>query len=78
VKPDELKGISLSIFVDCFLEIVLALEDLTNLENDISAILLHKLLSNFQFLITYSIMERILSITYTISKYLQTENKKKI
>lgn len=65
---------ALSIFVDGFLEIVLALEDLRTSENDKSAILLHKSLYNFQFLITCSIMERVLGITYTISKYLQTEN----
>ncbi|XP_025410434.1 52 kDa repressor of the inhibitor of the protein kinase-like [Sipha flava] len=65
---------ALSIFVDGFLEIVLALEDLMTSENDKSAILLHKSLCNFQFLITCSIMERVLGITYTISKYLQTEN----
>ncbi|KAF0707451.1 zinc finger MYM-type protein 1-like [Aphis craccivora] len=63
-----------SIFVDGFLEIVLALEDLMTSENDKNAILLHKSLCNFQFLITCSIMERVLGITYTISKYLQTEN----
>jgi len=54
---------ALSIFVDGFLEIVSALEDLMISENDKSAILLHKSLCNFQFLITCSIMERVLGIT---------------
>lgn len=65
---------ALSIFVDGFLEIVSALEDLMTSENEKNAIILHKSLCNFQFLITCSIMERVLGITYTISKYLQMEN----
>jgi len=35
---------------------------------------LHKSMCNFNFIITICILEKVLGITYFISKYLQTEN----
>lgn len=64
---------SISIFVDGFFEIVTSLEDLMG-EHDKSANQFHKLMCTFPFLIALCIMEKVLGITYFISKFLQTEN----
>jgi len=53
------------------LEISAALEDLHDKNN---ASFLHNAICNFQFLITCFIMQRVLRITYTISKALQIKN----
>ncbi|KAJ8915305.1 hypothetical protein NQ315_014813 [Exocentrus adspersus] len=64
---------SISIFVDGFFEIVSALEELMSEEHDKAANPLHKALCSFPFLVTICIMEKVLGITYFISKFLQTE-----
>lgn len=65
---------SILIFVEGYFEIVSALEVLMTEENDKVANPLHKSLCTFSFIINICIMEKILGITYFISKFLQTEN----
>lgn len=65
---------SISIFIDGFFEIVSALEELMSKEHDKAANQLHRSLCSFPFLVTVCVMEKVLGITYFISKFLQTEN----
>ncbi|XP_060874342.1 52 kDa repressor of the inhibitor of the protein kinase-like [Metopolophium dirhodum] len=45
-----------------------------SIEHDKAVFPLHKSMCNFNFIITICILEKVLGITYFISKYLQTEN----
>lgn len=65
---------SILILVEGFIEIISALEELMSIEHDKAVFPLHKSMCNFNFIITICILEKVLGITYFISKYLQTEN----
>lgn len=64
---------SILIFVEGFHEIVSALEELMEIKEKV-AHFLHKSLCNFSFIITVCIMDKVLGITHSISRFLQTEN----
>lgn len=65
---------SILIFVEGFYEIVCALEEIMSEDNNKVVASLHKSLCDFLFIITICIMEKVLGLTYFISKFLQTEN----
>jgi len=65
---------SILIFVEGFYEIVCALEEIMSEDNNKVVASLHKSLCDFSFIITICIMEKVLGLTYFISKFLQTEN----
>lgn len=67
---------AVSVFNDCFDSIIDALEIIMNSNEEAStkATSLHTCLCKFEFIITLTVMSKMLSLTYIISKYLQKES----